>query len=204
MDLEEYRRIYMQAEGIGNTPANMFRRMAKLGKDISAAPNAARKDKRERAERRAGRREAMADMKKNGVSLEGIADYIANRPRVNNHTHKAFEDIADSATSAAMSINELGQTSAGIVGAKRNNLYEGQDLENGIRFALRARNALSKGLRLPEKSFHLAEGLVSTGLVVAMSRPMLVRGDKEVPFTKAINPFEKTEWKDVDHSTEER
>ena len=103
-----------------------------------------------------------------------------------------------------MSINELGQTSAGIVGAKRNNLYEGQDLENGIRFALRARNALSKGLRLPEKSFHLAEGLVSTGLVVAMSRPMLVRGDKEVPFTKAINPFEKTEWKDVDHSTEER
>lgn len=204
MDLEEYRRIYMQAEGIGNTPANMFRRMAKLGKDISAVPNATKKDKRERAERRAGRREAMDDMKKNGVSFEGIADYMANRPRVNNHMHKAVENIADSATSAAMSINELGQTSAGIVGAKRSNLYEGQDLENGIRFALRARNALSKGLRLPEKSFHLAEGLVSTGLVVAMSRPMLVKGDKEVPLTKAINPFEKTEWKDVDHNTEER
>ena len=76
MDLEEYRRAYMQAEGIGNTPANAVKRIVKFGSDLSSIPGAVKKDKHDRAKRKAGRAEAMKDMKENGVSIDGVAEYF--------------------------------------------------------------------------------------------------------------------------------
>ena len=165
MDLEEYRRIYMQAEGIGNTPANAVKRIVKFGSDLSSIPGAVKKDKHDRAKRKAGRAEAMKD---NGVSIDGVAEYLSNRPRLHGNTSKAVERTVNSGTSVAMSVNEYGQTAAGIVGTKRSNLYDGQDLENGIRFSIKASKALNNGLKLPTKMFHAAEKLVGAGAIAGM------------------------------------
>lgn len=81
---------------------------------------------------------------------------------------KAVERTVNSGTSVAMSVNEYGQTAAGIVGTKRSNLYDGQDLENGIRFSIKASKALNNGLKLPTKMFHAAEKLVGAGAIAGM------------------------------------
>lgn len=168
MDLEEYRRAYMQAEGIGNTPANAVKRIVKFGSDLSSIPGAVKKDKHDRAKRKASRAEAMKGMKENGVSIDGVAEYLSNRPRLHGNTSKAVERTVNSGTSVAMSVNEYGQTAAGIVGTKRSNLYDGQDLENGIRFSIKASKALNNGLKLPTKMFHAAEKLVGAGAIAGM------------------------------------
>ena len=168
MDLEEYRRIYMQAEGLGNTPVNTVKRIARLGSDLSSIPGAVKKDRHERAERKAGRAEAMKDMNENGITIDGLAEYLSNRPRLHGNVSKAAERTMGSATSVAMSVNEYGQTAASIVGTRRSNLYDGQDLENGIRFSIKASRALGKGLKLPAHMFHAAENLVGAGAIAGM------------------------------------
>ena len=168
MDLEEYRRIYMQAEGIENTPANTIRRISRLFSNITSIPGAYRQNRADRQERRAARTEAIEDIRKNGVSIEKAADYLGNRPKLHGKLNKAIEKTADSAISTAMSANELGQTAASMVGTRRTNLYDGQDLENGIRFSIKASRALEKGLKLPTHMFHTAENLVGAGAIAGM------------------------------------
>lgn len=69
MDLEEYRRAYMQAEGFGNTPANFVKRISDFANNVSSIPDAINRDRIEHKARKKARGKAREDMKENGVSV---------------------------------------------------------------------------------------------------------------------------------------
>lgn len=162
MNLEEYRRIYMQAEGFGNTPKNLIQRYTNLAKALIKLPSAAKRDRIERNIRRAGRNEALQSMRDDGISLDVIKNLIKNRHRMGSHTLDSVENIGNSAISAAKSTNELGQTAKAIVGTTRSNSYDGQDVEKGIAFALTAKSVINKGMVIP-KSMIKGVGLGLSG-----------------------------------------
>lgn len=162
MNLEEYRRIYMQAEGLGNTPKNLIQRYMNLAKALVKLPSAVKRDKAERNMRRAGRNEALKSMRDDGISLDVVRDLMKNRHRMGSHTLDAVENINNSALSAAKSTNELGQTAKAIVGTTRSNSYDGQDVEKGIAFALTAKSVIHKGMVIP-KSMMKGVGLGLSG-----------------------------------------
>lgn len=159
MDLEEYRRAYMRAEGIGNTPINTIRRAARLGKSIAKMSSSIRQDKYEKAERKDARHEAMEYIKENGISGASALALMHNRPRVGSNTAKNVEQIGDSAVAMERSLNEFGQTAASIAGAKRSDTYDSQDLEKGISFAITGTNIIRKGIKSPSKVINGAESL---------------------------------------------
>lgn len=160
MDLEQFRRTYMMSEGIGNTPIRGFQRISNLIGSVVAIPGAVKRDSVERNRKYHAREEAKKDIRENGLSSDALVSLFKNRRTLGNHTIDAAERTIDAATAAALSVNELGQTAASIVGTNNTNLYGGQDLENGIRFALRAKNITSKGLRLPGNMLRKIDGLM--------------------------------------------
>ena len=160
MDLEQFRRTYMRSEGIGNTPIRGFQRISNLIGSIAAIPGAVKRDSVERNRKYHAREEAKKDIRENGLSSDALVSLFKNRRTLGNHTIDAAERTMDAATAAALSVNELGQTAASIAGTNNTNLYGGQDLENGIRFALRAKNITSKGLRLPGNMLRKIDGLM--------------------------------------------
>ena len=160
MDLEEYRRIYMRAEGIGNTPVRLGKSFLNFGSSFGQIPKALKRDKESKERRKENRAELFKEAKENGKWTPGmVKELAANRPRLGNETSKAVGNIANSGLRAAMSANELGQTAAAITGTRRSNMYDGQDLENGIRFALKATAIVNKGIQLPRDMMHKAEDL---------------------------------------------
>lgn len=44
MDLEQFRRAYMQMEGIANTPVNLFKRSGRFAESIANVPGAIKKE----------------------------------------------------------------------------------------------------------------------------------------------------------------
>lgn len=160
MDLEQFRRTYMMSEGIGNTPIRGFQRISNLIGSVVAIPGAVKRDSVERNRKYHAREEAKKDIRENGLSSDALVSLFKNRRTLGNHTIDAAERTIDAATAAALSVNELGQTAASIVGTNNTNLYGGQDLENGIRFALRAKNITSRGLRLPGNMLRKIDGLM--------------------------------------------
>ena len=166
MDLEEYRRAYMQAEGFGNTPANFVKRISDFANNVSSIPDAINRDRIEHKERKKARGKAREDMKENGVSVKNAVEYAKNIPNIGGHTLSKTDKALNSGINAAISVNELGQTAASIAGTKRSNLYDGQDLENGIRFSLKASKELAKGLKLPAKAFYKAEQLTAASVML--------------------------------------
>ena len=160
MDLEQFRRTYMMSEGIGNTPIRGFQRISNLIGSVVTIPGAVKRDSVERNRKYHAREEAKKDIRENGLSSDALVSLFKNRRTLGNHTIDAAERTIDAATAAALSVNELGQTAASIVGTNNTNLYGGQDLENGIRFALRAKNITSKGLRLPGNMLRKIDGLM--------------------------------------------
>ena len=159
MDLEEYRRIYMSMEGAANTPLNAFRRIFHLGKNITEIPKAIKEDQKIRQIKKEKRSNAMEEIKKNGVTRQGIKEVAKNLPGSQKNTRKATKRALRSTIPVVRSINELGQTSTSIIGG-RANLYDGQDLERGVSFAITAYSQISRGLRLPPK---MAEATLSVG-----------------------------------------
>lgn len=160
MDLEQFRRTYMMSEGIGNTPIRGFQRISNLIGSVVAIPGAVKRDSVEHNRKYHAREEAKKDIRENGLSSDALVSLFKNRRTLGNHTIDAAERTIDAATAAALSVNELGQTAASIVGTNNTNLYGGQDLENGIRFVLRAKNITSKGLRLPGNMLRKIDGLM--------------------------------------------
>ena len=160
MNLEQFRRTYMMSEGIGNTPIRGFQRISNLIGSVVAIPGAVKRDSVERNRKYHAREEAQKDIRENGLSADALISLFKNRRTLGNHTIDATERTIDAATAAALSVNELGQTAASIVGTNNTNLYGGQDLENGIRFALIAKNITSKGLRLPGNMLRKIDGLM--------------------------------------------
>ena len=55
MDLEDYRRAYMQAEGFGNTPANFVKRISDFANNVSSIPDAINRDRIEHKARKKAR-----------------------------------------------------------------------------------------------------------------------------------------------------
>lgn len=160
MDIEEYRRVYMAAEGIGNTPLRMEKRFRNFGKSILAFPKAFAKDKEERQMRKEMREMARKDIRDHGLTIESAALWLSGRPKVHNNTYEASKHAIQAGLSAGLSVNELGQTASSIAGTRRSNLYDGQDMENGIRFTLRGVSGIGKAIQLPSTLLHQAEDLV--------------------------------------------
>lgn len=160
MDLEEYRRVYMNAEGIGNTPLRMGQRAARFVKALSAFPRAFTEDAKERQERAEVRKLARKEIQEHGLNIESIGMWISGRPRLHNHVYETSKKSMQAGLRAGLSVNELGQTSAAITGGKRSDTYNGQDLENGIRFAIRGASITGKAIQLPSELLHQAEDLV--------------------------------------------
>lgn len=160
MDLEQFRKTYMMSEGIGNTPIRGFQRTVDLVGSVAGIPKAVKRDRIEKNKKFHAREEAINDIKENGISSDALIQLFTNRRTLGNHTIDAVEKAADAATAVALSVNELGQTASAIVGTNNTNLYGGQDMENGIRFVLRAKNITSKGLRLPGRMLRKIDGLL--------------------------------------------
>lgn len=194
MDLEEYRRVYMRAEGIGNTPINTLKRAARLGKTIAKMPSSARQDKFERRERKEARKEAIEYMKENGFSGDAAIELLQNRHRLENNVSKNVEQIGNAAISMERSFNEFGQTAAAVAGAKRSNTYDSQDLEKGISFALTGLGIVSKEMKLPSKAMEGAVNLVCLSFNVFHMNKDILDGAKNKNMDKSMDkkPMDKT------------
>ena len=149
MNLDDYRRAYMRAEGFGNTPKRLLDRLMTLGKSIIALPGAVNKDRYEKRKRKENFKEAWNDIKQHGIDAQNISSLMNNGPRVSTNTSRAIGRVADSSLGTAKSLNELGQTASSIIGTTRQNAYEGQDLEKGISFALSVKSYINKAARIP-------------------------------------------------------
>lgn len=165
MDLEQYRRTYMQTEGMGNTPINLIKRYVSLGKNIGGMNSAIKKDQKIRKAKRAQRKAAFKDISENGLSLNAVKNIITSGPGFRSNVTDQLEKVGDSAVSAARSSNELGSTTANIIGGRNGSMYNGHDLEDAVRFSLYAKSAIAKGLRLPSK---LLDGAVALGTTSGM------------------------------------
>lgn len=64
MDLEHYRRTYMQMDGITNTPLNFIKRSANFLMDIPKLVSASHKDRTERKRRKEARKDIKDELKK--------------------------------------------------------------------------------------------------------------------------------------------
>ena len=166
MDLDEYRRIYMTMEGVNNTPLNAVKRFLRLGKSIKAFPEGVKKDVKEREDKKFYRSLAKDKIKNNGLSYSNAKEYAKNLPWGNKHTMEAASRVGRSASAVGRSVNELGSTTRSIVGTNRANPYDGQDLEQGVRFAMTAYSIIGKGLRLPP---NMAKAAFSIGHFGVMS-----------------------------------
>lgn len=160
MDLDEFRKVYMRAEGIGNTPVKMGKRIFRLGKILTTIPSAMQHDKNERLQHKEVRKIAIENIKKEGISLENVGLLLLGRPKVDNHLAETLNRAGKSALLAGLSVNELGQTAASIVGTKRSNSYDGQDMEHGVRFLLKGINVTSSSIHLTKDILHGAENLL--------------------------------------------
>lgn len=148
MDLDQYRRAYMQIEGIGNTPLRAVQRAIKLAKNVVNVFSAMNKDYKDRRKRNENFREAVKGLREDGFSFVGIFDAAKyGGPNMSSHTSKALSRAGGSAINLAKSVNEFGSTAASIVGTKKNNLYDGQDMEKGAGFLLQANKVINSGLR---------------------------------------------------------
>lgn len=181
MDLEQFRRAYMQQQGITNTPKNAIKRTKNLGKSLIDIPGAIRNDMKEAQRNSAERREILKDIKDNGLknfNADTFVDLVKSGPARPSHTGGAIMGTADATASMARSVNEYGQTAASIAGGKRSDMYDGQDLEKGISFAITARNLTAKHMRLPLKSFRAA---INIGFMTKSTTRALKEHDRKIP-----------------------
>ena len=156
MDLEQFRRAYMQymqMEGIANTPVNLFKRSGRFAESIANVPGAIKRDADESRMNAKMRNDILNDIRQNGdknFDAETLSDLVQSGKNP-GHTGQAIEQVGGAAASLARSVNELGQTRVPIAG-KHSEMYDGPDLEKGISFAITAERIAKKPLRLSEKA----------------------------------------------------
>lgn len=169
MDLEAYRRQYMQIEGVVTTPvyiAKSFANFAKSFRGISAGYNQDKAERGARKERRALAKEILNDKDSSALDKAGaVKDMATNLPFTHKNMRSAMENLSHAGQRAAMSLNELGQTSKNIVGGTRSNLYDGQDMENGIRLGMKAIRMCDSCRHMPEHAIKKATSLASFGAI---------------------------------------
>lgn len=188
--MEEYRRAYMQMEGVGNTPVNFVKRMQRFAESIKGIFSSADKDSTRYQEKVGKFRESIDNMRDRGVSGETLGHVVKNIPiSMRSDTMDAISRTSNSALSLGKSLNEFGQTSASIIagGHVRSNSYDGQDVENGIRFALTAKDYLNKGLRLP---VNIAKGTRELACFGSISKNYI--GDKVISRAEQVRDIQKT------------
>lgn len=191
MDLEEYRRIYMNMEGVSNTPLNAIKRVFRLGKSAKDIPKAMHKDAAIRSERKDARKEAMEGIKHNGVNAQDVKKIAKNMPGYGKSTRASISRVGRNAESVSRSVNEMAQTSSSIVGTNRTNPYDGQDLEKGISFTITARSVIRNGLHLPER---MAKSAMSVGHF----------GSVTVKYAGDIARVKRDKWKEYTKNREEK
>lgn len=173
MDLEQFRRAYMQAEGLGNTPGKYAKRFINLTKSAVDVLFAIGKDRSEKKEKAENLKMAWKDIRSNGISVKSAKEVIQNRPTVGKHTSMAVDRFAGSAYGMERSINEArssGKVGESTVAASRSNSYNGQDLEIGINYFLKAMDTARKGIRISASMKNGLELGVIKGLSIVEHR----------------------------------
>ena len=66
MDLEQFRKAYMQMEGIANTPVNLFKRSGRFVESITNVPGAIKRDADESRMNAKMRNDILNDIRQNG------------------------------------------------------------------------------------------------------------------------------------------
>lgn len=152
-------------EGIGNTPANFVKRIERLAADLKGITSASDRDRQKLKSKLKGLNENVNDIAEHGVTKGNVFGMLKNTPiLMRSDTAHSLSRASNSAINLGLSVNELGQTSASIVGTQRSNSsYDGQDLETGIRFALMAKKYISHGVNLPTNIVEGAKDFACTG-----------------------------------------
>lgn len=175
MDLEQFRRAYMHMEGVTNTPGNFVKRGSRLVESVVNIPGAIKRD--------------VDESKMNAkIKKDTLNDIRAARP---SHTGAAMEQLGHSAAAMGKSANELMQTSATIVGGKRSDMYDGQDLEKGMGFAIDAEQAIRKPLRLSNKA-------LKNAINIGMMTGATVRAFRDHDMKEKVKDITKTKTKDME------
>lgn len=169
MDLEEFRQAYMRSESLGNTPANLIRRMAAFSKSLISIPFAANKDAKEREYKKYERKKIYEKIKNDGVSVKAIIDLIKNKPGSHKNTSRAISELESSGIGMLKSSNELGQTAAQAVELRnKNSSYYDQDVEKGVHFILVALDDAKKAMCMPKN-------LLNTGKTLIFGNPKKIK-----------------------------
>lgn len=180
MDLEQFRRAYMHMEGVTNTPGNFVKRGSRLVESVVNIPGAIKRD--------------VDESKENGdknFDAETFSDLVKSGAARPSHTGAAMEQLGHSAAAMGKSANELMQTSATIVGGKRSDMYDGQDLEKGMGFAIDAEQAIRKPLRLSNKA-------LKNAINIGMMTGATIRAFRDHDMKEKVKDITKTKTKDME------
>ena len=188
MDLEQFRRAYMHMEGVTNTPGNFVKRGSRLVESVVNIPGAIKRDVDESKMNAKIKKDILNDIRENGdknFDAETFSDLVKSGAARPSHTGAA------SAAAMGKSANELMQTSATIVGGKRSDMYDGQDLEKGMGFAIDAEQAIRKPLRLSNKA-------LKNAINIGMMTGATVRAFRDHDMKEKVKDITKTKTKDME------
>ena len=194
MDLEQFRRAYMHMEGVTNTPGNFVKRSSRLVESVVNIPGAIKRDVDESKMNAKIKKDILNDIRENGgknFDAETFSDLVKSGAARPSHTGAAMEQLGHSAAAMGKSANELMQTSATIVGGKRSDMYDGQDLEKGIGFAIDAEQAIRKPLRLSNKA-------LKNAINIGMMTGATIRAFRDHDMKEKVKDITKTKTKDME------
>ena len=111
-----------------------------------------------------------------------------------------MEQLGHSAAAMGKSANELMQTSAAIAGGKRSDMYDGQDLEKGMGFAIDAEQAIRKPLRLSNKYqiFRMVQSTLKNAINIGMMTGATIRAFRDHDMKEKVKDITKTKTKDME------
>lgn len=140
------------------------------------------------------KKDILNDIRENGdknFDAETFSDLVKSGAARPSHTGAAMEQLGHSAAAMGKSANELMQTSATIVGGKRSDMYDGQDLEKGMGFAIDAEQAIRKPLRLSNKA-------LKNAINIGMMTGATVRAFRDHDMKEKVKDITKTKTKDME------
>ena len=184
MDLEQFRRAYMHMEGVTNTPGNFVKRGSRLVESVVNIPGAIKRDVDESKMNAKIKKDILNDIRENGgknFDAETFSDLVKSGAARPSHTAAAM----------GKSANELMQTSAAIAGGKRSDMYDGQDLEKGMGFAIDAEQAIRKPLRLSNKA-------LKNAINIGMMTGATIRAFRDHDMKEKVKDITKTKTKDME------
>ena len=190
MDLEQFRRAYMHMEGVTNTPGNFVKRGSRLVESVVNIPGAIKRDVDESKMNAKIKKDILNDIRENGgknFDAETFSDLVKSGAARPSHTGAAMEQLGHSAAAMGKSANELMQTSAAIAGGKRSDMYDGQDLEKGMGFAIDA-----------EQAIRLSNKALKNAINIGMMTGATIRAFRDHDMKEKVKDITKTKTKDME------